>query len=270
VLMSVFSTGYTVVTMQTDPVFMALTMGTFVCLQKQWRLPGALLAGASTAIRIQGVATGFASCAWILVSTWREGRRPNRGWIWRGLLMAISGSGIMALMAYYAWRFGDPLIYSHSHGRAYHHAPNLMRILIPDGRLLMQSIWAEPNEGLALVATLLWFALGHRAGLARFSAGARAFWYTLYFGIVGISMVGSSDYGYGGFSRYAVTVFPLFFAMAAVMRRNAVVLALWLVISSMHYYNGSMCFYLGQLHPERLQRCGYARYFRSDELSREK
>ena len=267
-LLNVFSTGYGLVTLQTDCLFMALTLGTFVCLRKQWLAMGALTAGAATAIRISGVATGFAFCAWIVTVTWREGARPSRVWAWRGLLMALSGSGIMALMGYYAWRFGDPLIYSHAHGRSYHHAPDLMRIFVPDGRLLIQSIWAEPNEGLALVATLLWFALGHRAGLARFSAEAQAFWYALYFGIVGISMIGSSEYAYGGFSRYAVTVLPLFFAMAGVLRRKPVALALWLVMSSMHYYNGSLCFYVGQLHPERLQRCGFARYFRSDELSR--
>ena len=77
--------------------------------------------------------------------------------------MALSGSGVMALMAYYAWRFGDPLVYEHAHTRALNYSPSLSHVFFPDGRLLMQSIWAEPNDGLVLAAALLWFALDTRA-----------------------------------------------------------------------------------------------------------
>jgi hypothetical protein len=63
-----------------------------------------------------------------------------------------------------------------------------------------------------------------------------------------------------------LTVYPLFFAMAGQMRRRPVVLAIWLVMSGAHYYNGSMCNYVGQFHPQRLQKCNFARYFRSEEL----
>ena len=50
------------------------------------------------------------------------------------------------------------------------------------------------------------------------------------------------------------------------MRRRPVVLALWLFMSVMHYYHGNICFYVGQNHPERLHRCSFARYFRSEGL----
>ena len=265
-LLNLFDTAYTLVTVQTEPCVMALTLGAFICLRKRWLLAGAIAAGAATSIRISGVATGFAYCAGILVLTLAELPARRWVWVWRGVLMVVSGWGIIALLLYYQHRFGDPLIYAHAHERAFSHHASLVKIFIPDGKLLIQSIWAEPNEGVILAAALLWFALGHRAGLVGFPVEGKAFFYVLFFGIVGICMYGSVEYAYGGNSRYMVTVLPIFFAMAAVMRRRPVVLALWLFMSVMHAYHGNMCFYIGQNHPERLHRCSFARYFRSEGL----
>jgi hypothetical protein len=267
-LLNVFDTGYSLATVITEPCVMALTLGAFLCLHRRWLVVGALLAGAATSVRISGVATGFAYCAGLLVLTLREHPRPRAIWAWRAALMALSGWGIMALMAYYSHRFGDPLIYAHAHERAYHHHPNLVKIFIPDGRLLMQSIWSEPHEGLMLVAALLWFALGHRKGLIGFAVEGQAFFYVLFFGIVGVCLVGSVEYGYAGNSRYMLTVLPVFFAMAAILKRRPVVLALWLFMSVVHYYHGGVCFYVGQNHPERLQRCNFARFYRSDDIQK--
>jgi hypothetical protein len=265
-LLNLFSTGFVLVTIETEPCLIALSLGTFVCFQKRWLAVAALLAGLATAIRITGVATGFAFCAALLVATLRDHPRPGVAWIKSALLMALSGWGIVALMTYYGFRFGDPLIYAHSHEQAFQHSVGLWKTLFPDGRVLIQSIWAEPNDGIFLAAALLWFALGHREGLSRFSLEGQVFWYTLYFAIVGISMVGSVDYAFGGSCRFMLTVLPLFFAMAAIMRKKPVVLALWLFMSTAHYYNGSLCFYESQRHPDRLHRCGFARFFRSEEL----
>lgn len=265
-LINLFDTGFTFVTVQTEPCMMMLTLGAFLCLGRRWFLVGALLAGAASSIRVSGVATGFAYCAALLVLTLQASPRPSRLWLWRGALMVVAGWGILALMGYYAHRFGDPLIYAHSHQRAFHHKASLAKIFIPDGRLLMQSIWAEPHDGIILAAGLLWFALGHRKGLVVFTPEGRAYWYVLFFGIVAISMIGTADTAYGGNTRYMLSVIPLFFAMAAIMKRKPVVLALWLFMSVAHYYNGSMCFYIGQNHPNRLQRCSFARFMRSEEL----
>ncbi len=267
-LFNTFTTGFTLVTVQTEPITMALTLGSFVCLRKRWFVLGSILAGGATAMRISGVATGFAFCAALLVVTWRDGRARKATWVGRALLLPLSGWGIIGLMTYYAWRFGDPLIYSHAHARAYHHTIAFTRALIPDGRLLLQSIWAEPNDGLFLAAALLWFALGHRAGLARFSVEAQVFWYTLFFGIVGISVIGSADLAYAGNTRYMLLVLPLFFAMAALMRRKPVLLGLWLLMSTAHYYNGSLCVYVGQNNPQLDHRCNFPKYYRTVDLAR--
>jgi hypothetical protein len=267
-LLNAFTTGFALVTVQTEPITMALTLGSFVCVRKGWLLPGALVAGAATAMRISGVATGFAFCAAMLVVTLRESPTRKTTWLLRMLLMPLSGWGILGLMTYYAWRFGDPLIYAHAHGRAFHHTLGLERVFFPDGRLLLQSIWAEPNDGLFLAAALLWFALGHRAGLGRFSVEAQAFWYVLFFGIVGISVVGSAELAYAGNTRYMLLVLPLFFAMAALLRRRPVALALWLLMSMVHYYHGSLCAYVGQNHPQLSQKCNFPKYYRTEDLAR--
>jgi hypothetical protein len=180
--------------------------------------------------------------------------------------MPLSGWGIIGLMGYYAVRFGDPLIYVHSHEQAFKHSLGFWNTIFPDGRLLVQTIWAEPNDGVVLAAGLLWFALGHRKGLRGFAFAEQVFWYVLYFGTVGISMVGSVDFAFAGCSRYMLSVFPLFFAMAAIFRRHPAALILWLYMSVSHYYNASICFYESQLHPDRLHRCAFARYFRSEDM----
>ena len=144
-LLNLFPWGFSLATVQTEPCMMALTFGAFVCLRKRRLLLGALLAGASSAIRVTGVAASFAFVAALLVLTLREHPRPRPVWAWRAALMALSGWGIVALMTYFAVRFGDPLIYSHAHGRAYHHSPGLLRIFFPDGRLLCSRSGPTPT-----------------------------------------------------------------------------------------------------------------------------
>jgi hypothetical protein len=268
-LMNVFPWGFSLVTILTEPCMLALTFGAFVCLRKRWLLLGALLAGAASAIRVTSVGAGFAYAAGLLVLTLRENPRPRTVWARRAALMALSGWGIIALMTYYGVRFGDPLAYAHAHGASYHHKPGLARVFFPDGRLLLQSIWSDNNDGVVLGAGLLWFALGHRQGLARFTPEGQAFFYVLFFSIVGVAMIGSADLAYNGCSRYIWAAIPLFFAIAGVTRKKPVVLALWLLMSCVHYYNGGMCWYLGQNDPQRLQKCNFARYYRSEDLERE-
>lgn len=265
-LLNAFTTGFQLVTVQTEPSLMALTMATFICLQKRWLFTGAIIAGAAASLRVTGVVPGLAFSAALALITLREHPRPSWIWVLRGGLAALSLWGVFLLMAYYWHRFGDPFIYSHAHARAYHNPPSLAQLFFPDGRVLLQSIWAEPNDGVILAAVLVSFAVGHRKALTGFSPEAQVFWYVLFFGIVGISMYGSAPGGFNGSSRYMVTVLPVFFAMAAFMRRRPVVLGLWLIMSTVHYYNASECFYVSQNSQERLYKCAFPRYFRTDQL----
>jgi len=47
----------------------------------------------------------------------------------------------------------------------------------------------------------------------------------------------------------------MFFAMAAVMRKNFFALALWIVISLAHYWSVNSCFYVGRGQPGFWQVC---------------
>jgi hypothetical protein len=50
------------------------------------------------------------------------------------------------------------------------------------------------------------------------------------------------------------------------LRGKPAALAIWLFLSLAHYYNGGICHYESQHRGDRGQRCGFARYFRSEEL----
>ena len=164
-----YTTGYCLVMVQTEPLTLVLALGAFVAFARQHRLLGALLAGAASGVRITGVAIGLAFAAGLLVELLRE--RPRSVWPWvRGaLLAAVSVWGQLALMAYHAHRFGDPLTYIHAHGQLFHHEhAGLGALFPPDADKIVQSIDFPLHEGLWLAAALLWFAHGHREALAAF------------------------------------------------------------------------------------------------------
>ncbi len=264
-LFNAFSTGFTLVTVQTEPLVLALTMGAVLSIQRRWLFLGAVLAGACSAIRISGVTVGFAYCGALLVLTWKERPAPLEI-ARRVLLCAVSGGGVMGMMAYWKWRFDDPYIYQHAHERAFHHTASFYYLFFPDGRLLMQSIWAEPNEGILLGIGVLFLALGWKGAMRRFDDDARGFFGFLVFTVFAITLYGNSSLAFGGMSRYLITILPVFFCAAEVFRKHRVALLLWLFMSGAHYYNGSACFYVGQRHPQRIEKCGFARHFRHYEL----
>jgi hypothetical protein len=257
ILCNIFTSGFTLVTVQTEPLMLGLTGLTFVLLHQRRFFFAALAAGAATSVRVSAVATGFAAIAAIVCATWKE--RPERSTVVRRLFyLPLCGSGIIALLTYYQVRFGDPLIYAHAHERAYHHKASVWNLLWPDGRLFMQSIWAAPHDGLFVVAALLWFALGHRTALRRFRFEIKAFLYVYFVAVMGVALYGSAGNAFGGSGRYAFQAFPLFFAMAATLARRVAALCIWCFASLVHYYNGNACFYVSQLEPDRAQKCSFA------------
>ncbi len=103
-----YTTGYCLVMVQTEPLTLVLALGAFVAFARRHLLLCAALAGAASALRITGIAVGFAFAAGLLLELLRE--RPRAIWPWlRAALLAIVGVwGQLVLMAYFAHRFGDP------------------------------------------------------------------------------------------------------------------------------------------------------------------
>src|SRR5262245_17464642 len=101
---------------------------------------------------------------------------------------------------------------------------------------------------------LLWFALEHRAALGGFSPSGRIFWYTIYFITVFISAKQVSI-GFNGMNRYILLAVPMFFSMAAAMRRTAGAFVLWVIICLAHYWSINACFYVGRGEPGFWQIC---------------
>lgn len=251
-----YTTGYCLTTVQTEPLTLALALGAYVAFARRQRLLSALLAGATSGVRITGVAIGFAFAAGLLVELLRK--RPRRAWPWirAGLLAVVCVWGQLALMGYYAHRFGDPLTYVHAHGQLFHHEhTGLASLFPPDGDKITGSIEWPLHEGLWLAAALLWFALGHREALRSFPLEEQAFWYVTFLATVGIATVGMLPLGLAGMSRYLLLALPMFLAMGAGMRGRPMLALVWLGLSAWHAWNIDICTYTGGMGDHTLIVC---------------
>jgi hypothetical protein len=255
-LFNTFTTAFTIVTPLTEATTLALTMGAFVAFTRRWWILAALLAGAAGSIRITGVATGAACGIALLVETWQN-HPPNRAaWARRAATILLCAWGAAALMAYHYVRFGDALAYIHAHGKAFGHEPSLSALLHVKTEKLIFSIENPLHEGVWLAAALLWFLLGHREALRRFPAPEAAFWYTVFYGTVGIAAIGMAPIAFTGMTRYLLLALPVFFAMAVLMRPRPAVLILWLLLSGWHYWHVDACYYSGGPGNHAIQVCG--------------
>ncbi|HVZ75133.1 MAG TPA: hypothetical protein VHJ20_22275 [Polyangia bacterium] len=244
-LFNAFTTGFALVTVQTEPLTLVLTLGAFVALtQRRWWLV-ALLAGAASAMRITGVAVGAGAAAAVAVDAWANRPATRAGWARRAALAVACGWGALALALYYVFRFGDALAYVHAHGASFKHEPSLLALLWPKPQWLVFAMENPLHEGVWLVGGCLWLSLGHREALRRFAAPEQAFWYVLTLGTLAIAGLGLAPLGFVGMNRYWLLVLPLFFSMAAMLRARPVALALWLVVCGWHYWNVDLCYYTG-------------------------
>lgn len=255
VLFNCFTTGFSLVTVQTEPLTLALTLGSFIALRRRRYWLGALLAGAASGMRITGVAVSVAFGLALLVQTWEE-RPPTRAaWARRIGELVLAGWGGIALMAYHLYRFGDAFAYIHAHGAAFHHQPSILNLLWPKPEWLIHAIEQPLHEGVWLAVCLIWFLAGHRQALRRFSLVEQTFWYGLFVSILAITTVGLVSISFAGMNRYLLLALPLFFAMANLTRTRPALLAFWLVVSVWHYYQVDLCTYTGGPGNHVLQVC---------------
>jgi hypothetical protein len=244
-LLNAFTTGFSLVSVQTEPLTLALTMGAFVAFtRRSWLLAG-FLAGAASAMRITGVATGAACGLALIFDAWSNRPTSRREWAERVAAIALCAWGGAALMGYHLYRFGDALAYVHTHSAAFKHEVSLRNLLQPRPEWLIHAMEQPLHEGVWLVLGVLWFLLGHRAALRRFPPSERAFWYALYWVTVGIASLGQVAIWFQGMNRYLLLALPLFFAMANLLRSRPAALAFWLIVSTWHYWQVDICTYTG-------------------------
>jgi hypothetical protein len=209
------------------------------------------LAGAASAMRITGVATGLACALGIALQSWQDHKAApldRRAWLQRGAAIALCGWGETGLMVWHWARFGDPLAYVHAHSAMFGHQPSLASFFSPKAEWLVHAMEQPLHEG-------LWFLLGHRAALRRFPAPERAFWYALYGVTVGLAAVGQMQIWLQGMNRYLLIALPLFFAMANLLKTRPAALAFWLLVSTWHYWNVDICTYTGGPGDHVLEVC---------------
>jgi hypothetical protein len=252
--LNVFTTGWALATVQTEPLALCLTMVSFVCLRRRLFLVGALAAGAASVVRPTGVAISCAFTLALFVATIREKPRPLEV-AWRFVLMALSAWGLASFLLFCHFRFGDAFVYSHARMRYYHYAPSFNALLHPSHRWIAQSIWAAPNEGVWLASALVWFALGHRKSLAGFSIEGQAFWYALFVMGVGIAAVGQVEIGFSGMSRYLLLTLPLFFAIGVATKNHPLAIGVWILVCMIHYWCVGSCFFVGHTMPNFWGAC---------------
>jgi hypothetical protein len=253
-LLNVFTTGYSLVVVQTEPLALLLIIAAFIALEKRWLLFGALLAGAAGLVRPTAVASS-AAYGLALIATCVSDRASRRIWVYRLSLGAVAGWGIVTLLAYNQWRFGDALVYAHARFRYYQYSPSITSLLMPKFSWLSQSLWAAPNEGIWLAAALLWFALGRKEAFRGFSLSGKVYWYATFVLIVGIAAAGQVEIGFSGMSRYVFLAIPMFFCTAAVLKRKPVALAMWVVFTLVHYWSVNACYYIGRGEPDFWGKC---------------
>jgi hypothetical protein len=242
---NVFPAAFALVTIQTEPLVLASTLGCFIAVQTRRPTLGAILSGLATGIRITGVGVPVAYALCLLAGLWSERRKITPGLALATLgRLALSAWGIAVMMGYQQYRFNDALIYLHSHGRAFQHEPSLSQVFIPDADLIHRSISAFEHEGVWVAAAALWLALGFRKSIECFTFSGKVFWIGLTVATLGIAMPGSVGLAYAGMIRYLLLELPLFFSIAVIGRRSVAAFVLWIALSAWNYYNFTLNFYL--------------------------
>ena len=257
VLLNLYTTGFALVTIQTEPLALLFTVAAFVALHRNALVVGALLAGAAGALRVTGGAIGVAFAFAVLARS-LEGGPGRLGRALRSLpIMVLAGWGQLALFAYFWLRYKDPLLYVHAHGQAYAHKVTVADAFFPSTETVLAACTRGLHEGVFILFGALFLALGAREALRGFRLAERVYWITLAVVSIGIALVGSAGLAYAGMNRYWLMVPLLFFSMAVVLRKRPVALALWGAASFWHYWHVDLCVYLAQWDAGTVCELGY-------------
>lgn len=260
VLFNAWPASCYLVFIMTEPSTVAFALAGFVALLRRHFLVGAILTGAASAMRVSGACASVAFA--VAVVAWTYAERPRGALRWAARVMAIplAGWGILAIMAYHGVRFGDPLAYFHSQELTHWHNYGARAFLYINTEWLLRSIDGSTHDGVWLGLVGIWIAIGHRAALRGFSFAEQLYAYVLVVLTIFVALSGSLEFWLAGVTRYSLVAFPLFFIMAAAMRRWKVVLVLWLAVSTWHYREIDACLFLGYPGQNAVRKCNKAQW----------
>jgi hypothetical protein len=246
-LFNAFTTGFALVTVQTEPLTLLVALAAWWLLRRRWLLAGAAVAGLGGALRVTGGAIGLAYGVALLVDAATRRDEPLFRRVGRLALAApLCGWGQVAIFGYFYVKYNDPLLYVHAHGQAYGHSVRVLDAIWPSPAVVMRSITMGLHEGIFIVTSFVWLGLGFAPALRRFPPVERAYWLVSVVVSIGIAMLGSAGLAFAGMNRYWLMALPLFFAMAVALRRRPFALVAWLAFSVWHYWNVDLCAYLAQ------------------------
>jgi hypothetical protein len=254
-LFNVFTTGFTLVTILSEPCAMLFVFAAFVCLEKRRFVFAAVLAGAASGVRVTGVSASVGFVAALLVWAWDEEELSPKEWLRTVALIPLSAWGLLSMMLYQWWRFRDPFIYAHAHAQAFEHTPRLAHLFWPEPAWIMRSLGSGVQDVAVAALMTLWFALGHRGGLGKFSRSSQVYWYAEFLVALCLPLYGSAELGYGGVTRYMLMLFGAFFAMASILKNKPVALAVWCTISLWHYWHSDLCFFEQHMQIGGMDQC---------------
>lgn len=254
-LFNAYTTGFALVTVQTEPLTLLCALGTFVLFSRRRLVLAALVAGAAGSLRVTGSTIGLAYVVALVGLALRDDSEPlRRRWLRIAWLAPLAGWGQLAIFAYFAARYRDPFLYVNAHAAEFSHSVSLIKAIFPSPRVVSRALSLGPREGLFMVMAALFLGLGLRRTLRAFSPGERWYWVGLLTLSVGVSFLGSAGLAYAGMNRYLLLALPVFFTMAVVLWRKPAALAVWLGFSVWNYWQSDLCTYVGDRGSER--HCG--------------
>ena len=243
-LLNAYTTGFTLVTVQTEPCTMLLTFAALLAVERKRKFAGALLAGAASALRVSGVCASVAFAVALIVCAHEERPRTVRKGVGLALLLPLSAWGQLGLWLFDAWRYSDPFVYQHAHAQLFHHEPQVWHLVAPKLEWIEASMSDGVHEIAVAAAMALWFAIGHRGGLRGLSRPGRAYVYVQFLSTLTLCLYGTAELHYVGLTRYTLAMFGGFFAMGAILGRRPIALALWTALSLWHYWTADSPFFL--------------------------
>jgi hypothetical protein len=250
-LFAIFPGAFYMATVLTEAPMLLCAVGAFVALRRKRYLLGGCLAGIATALHFRGIGVGAAYGAALVVSVVTDMPRTRLEWARRVAAALTCCSGVVALFAFYAIRFHDPLIYFH--------AVMAVRWVPPgaDGTAaysIMASLKA-PYAGPMIAMLAVLSALGARSTLRDFWKHEQVYLaaYTAFL----LTAIVSRGGDWLGLPRYIASVFPIFLVLARTFRGRTTAVVIWTILCLLDYWHIELCWFIGQ---QNTAQCLFSRY----------